>query len=115
MSNFELFGVAANTALVDAVRTSSLAAAASANGLFPDHVYDFGALDALNNIAHTASSLTLSIVATAGQNWPNEAYAIDNLAVSINATASTVPAPPTGLATILGLTLMRRLSRRQQR
>lgn len=77
-------------------------------GGFADHAYDFGQLDVLNNIAHTGSSATLTIIGRSYQGWPNEAYAIDNLSLSLNG----VPVPtPSNLALLLlgiGLLLKRR-------
>ncbi|MGB1109070.1 MAG: hypothetical protein ACPG4N_01870 [Gammaproteobacteria bacterium] len=82
VSNFELNGVAADTALVDAARTLTKTGNLTHSG-FLEHVYDFGQLEALQNIEHTANSATITITGRAFQGWNNEAYALDNLGVGL--------------------------------
>ena len=84
VSNFEINGIPSDSNLVHAVRTLTL------DKTFDEHFYDFGALDAFQNIPHTSDTLTLQIVGRAYQGWNNEAYAIDNLSVGIEGAASRV-------------------------
>ena len=86
---------------------SDVAAVSTATGnLFgsswTEHVYDFGALSALQNIAHTDSSLQIQIRAGTNQGWSNEAYAIDNLSITLH-NSGDVPEPATALLASLGL------------
>jgi len=96
VSNFELGGVSADISLIDAVRTATL------DKTFDEHVYNFGALDAFQNIPHTSSTLTLEIVGRAFQGWSNEAYAIDNLTIEVVPEPSTMALVLFGLLGLLG-------------
>ncbi len=67
-----------------------------ADGLFPEHVYDFGQLSAFQGIPHTGNSLSIEIIGF--QNQPSgEFFALDNLSVAF------VPEPGTALMAAIGL------------
>jgi len=82
VSNYFVNGVGADEQLVHDVRTLTIPGPSTV-GSFTSRVYNFGNLDALQNITHSASTLSLKITGVGGQGWSNEAYAIDNLSVSL--------------------------------
>ena len=82
------------------------------NASFGDSAYDMTGIAALTGIAHTASSLTIEFFAS-GAGWQglsDESFAIENVAVNLNA----VDAPEPGTLALLGLALagLVRLGRR---
>lgn len=65
------------------------------NSSFNDSAFDLYSEAALQNIPHTASSLTISWFAS-GSGWQggaDESWAIDNLTVSVTPTATATPEP----------------------
>ncbi len=76
------------------------------NNSFNDRAYDLSLDSSLQNIAHTASSVTISFFAS-GNGWQggdDESWGIDNLRVSV-----AIPTPgATGLLAVAGLLASRR-------
>ena len=85
---------------------------------FTDRAFDMTAEAALQNIPHTASTLTVSWFAS-GAGWQggsDESWAIDNLSVSINAAPAATPEPGTlALLVTSGLTGTGLFLRRRRR
>lgn len=88
------------------------------NGGFNDQAYNMYVEPSLNNISHSASTLTISWFAS-GAGWQggaDESWAIENVRVTLNGTAVAAPEPGTlGLAALGALPLAGGLWLRRRR
>ncbi|MET0519902.1 MAG: PEP-CTERM sorting domain-containing protein [Burkholderiaceae bacterium] len=81
---------------------------------YTDSAYNLGADPRFGNIAHSASTLTLSflIEGVGVQDLNDESWAVDNLRVSV--ITSAVPEPASAAMWLLGLGLLGALARRRR-
>jgi hypothetical protein len=105
-----IWGAAADTALFDACRTLSYIHAG-----WDNYAYELGLLDAFQMISHSSDTLTIQIIGKAYQGWSNEAYAMDNIVVSLFEARYNEEAPVSepaglGLLSLAGLAMRKRRS-----
>ena len=85
-NSFKLFGVAADVQLIKNTMTvggTDLFFCGTAGGDYKDHVYDLSALEALQAVPHTSSTLTLEFLGVQNSTGENEGFGMDQLQLTV--------------------------------